>query len=122
NAPLVHPLDNSFSTSNNSYLFENLNGSLLESTTSIDISSSLSSGISKTNSRLTRSFQTKHPQRRITRIKKQQTVASNEHPQTVVLLQNDVVFQQLLKECTTKTKRMVIEKMEDIIEDSSSMV
>ncbi|CAF3102500.1 unnamed protein product, partial [Rotaria sp. Silwood2] len=79
NAPLVRPLDNSFSTSNNSYLFENLNGSLLESTTSIDISSSLSSGISKRNSRLTRSFQTEHPRRRITRIKKQQTVASNEH-------------------------------------------
>ncbi|CAF5150660.1 unnamed protein product, partial [Rotaria sp. Silwood1] len=27
NASLVRPLDNSFSTSNNSYLFENLNGS-----------------------------------------------------------------------------------------------
>ncbi|CAF1565921.1 unnamed protein product, partial [Rotaria sp. Silwood1] len=40
NAPLVRPLDNSFSISNNSYLFENLNESLLESTTSIDISSS----------------------------------------------------------------------------------
>ncbi|CAF4898604.1 unnamed protein product, partial [Rotaria sp. Silwood1] len=121
NAPLIRPINNLFSTSNNSYLFENLNGSLLESTTSIDISSSLSSEIPKRNSRLTRSFQTKYPKRRTTRIKKQQTVTSNEHQQAVVLVDNDVVFQQLLKECTTKTKRMVIEKMEDIVEGSSAI-
>ncbi|CAF4275626.1 unnamed protein product [Rotaria sp. Silwood2] len=121
NVPLVHPIDNSYSTSKISYLFENLNGSLLESTTSIDISSSLSSGIPKRNSHITRSFQTKHPKRRTTRLKKQQTVATYDHQQPVVLVENDVVFQQLLKECTTKTKRMVIEKMEDIVEGSSTM-
>ncbi|CAF2531177.1 unnamed protein product [Rotaria sp. Silwood2] len=121
NVPLVHPIDNSYSTSKISYLFENLNGSLLESTTSIDISSSLSSGIPKRNSHITRSFQTKHPKRRTTRLKKQQTVATYDHQQPVVLVENDVVFQQLLKECTTKKKRMVIEKMEDIVEGSSTM-
>ncbi|CAF1500333.1 unnamed protein product [Adineta steineri] len=76
-------------------------------------------GISKRNSRLTRSFQSKHTPRRVTRIKKQQTLATGEHQQPVVLVENEVVFQQLLKECTTKTKRMVIEKMEDIVEGSS---
>jgi hypothetical protein len=130
NAPLVRPLNNSILTSNNFYLFENLNGSLLESS-SINISSPLSSGIPKRNSRFTRSFQTKHTPRRITRLKKQQTVATSEQQQQhVVLVENEVVFQQLLKECTMKTKRMVIEKMEDIVEgstaikniDSSSMV
>ncbi|CAF1112721.1 unnamed protein product [Rotaria sordida] len=119
NASSVRPLDNLFSTSNNSYLFENLNGNLLESTTSIDIS--LSSEIPKRTSSLSRSFPTKQPKRRITRVKKQQTVDSHEHSQTVVLVENDVVFQQLLKECTTKTKRMVIEKMEDVVEGSSAI-
>ncbi|CAF2661832.1 unnamed protein product [Rotaria sp. Silwood2] len=113
NAPLVRSLDNSISTSNNCYLFENLNGTLLESSSSsiINISSPLST-------------------RHITRFKKQQTVTTGEHQQHVVLVENEVVFQQLLKECTTKTKRMVIEEMEDIVEgsspiknaDSSSMV
>ncbi len=127
NAPLVRPLNDSISTStnnNSNYLFENLNGSLLESSS---ISSPLSS---KVNTRRTRSFQSKHPPRRITRLKKQQTVATSEHQQHVSVVENEVVFQQLLKECTMKTKRMVIEKMEDIVEgsipiknnDSSSMV
>jgi hypothetical protein len=130
NAPLVRPFNNPILTSNNGYLFENLNGSLLESST-INISSPLSSGISKRNSRLSRSFPYKHPPRRVTRLKKQQSIAMNEQQQQhVVLVENEIVFQQLLKECTTKTKRMVIEKMEDIVEgtsairniDSSSMV
>jgi hypothetical protein len=100
-APLVRPLNNPVITSNNGYLFENLNGTLLESS-SINISSPLSSGFSKRNSRLTRSFQAKHPPRRVTRLKKQQTVATSEHQQHVVVVENEVVFQQLLKECTTK--------------------
>jgi hypothetical protein len=141
NAPLVRPLNNPILTSNSCYLFENLNGALLESS-SINISSPLSSGIPKRNSRLTRSFQAKHPPRRVTRIKKQQTLATSEHQQHVVVVENEVVFQQLLKECTTKvktkklilnkkksmflflflkTKRMVIEKMEDIVEGSSAI-
>ncbi|CAF1474184.1 unnamed protein product [Adineta steineri] len=121
NASIVRPLNTSISTSNNCYLFENLNGNILESSSSVavNISSPLSSGISKRNSRLTRSFQSKHTPRRVTRIKKQQTLATGEHQQPVVLVENEVVFQQLLKECTTKTKRMVIEKMEDIVEGSS---
>ncbi len=100
-APLVRPLNNPVITSNNGYLFENLNGTLLESS-SINISSPLSSGIPRRNSRLTRSFQTKHTPRRITRIKKQQTVVTSEHQQHVVVVENEVVFHQLLKECTTK--------------------
>ena len=81
------------------------------------------------------------------RLKKQQTLTTNEnhHHQQVVLVDNDTVFQQLLKECTTKvknqicyffldfilvlfvffcffkTKRMVIEKMEDIVQGSSGI-
>ncbi|CAF1525244.1 unnamed protein product, partial [Adineta steineri] len=59
NASIVRPLNTSISTSNNCYLFENLNGNILESSASVavNISSPLSSGISKRNSRLTRSFQ-----------------------------------------------------------------
>jgi hypothetical protein len=131
NAPLVRPLNDSILPSNNNknYLFENLNGSLLESS-SINMSSPLSNEILKGNARRTRSFQTKHPPRRVTRLKKQQTVATSEHQPHVSVVENEVVFQQLLKECTMKTKRMVIEKMEDIVEgstptkniDSSSMV
>ena len=104
-APLVRPLENPISTSNNCYLFESLNGTLLESSSSstINISSPLSSGTPKRNSRLTRSFQSKHSTRRVTRLKKQQTIATAvEHQQHVVLVENEVVFQQLLKECTTK--------------------
>ncbi len=82
------------------YLFENFYGNLLELSL-INISSPLSSGVPKRNSPLTRSFHTKHPPRRLTRFKKQQIV---------VLVENEVVFQQLIKECTMKTKRMVIEK------------
>jgi hypothetical protein len=109
NAPSVCPLNNSIFTSDNCYLFENLNGILLESSSSvaINISSPLSSGIPKRNSRLTRSFQTKHPPRRVTRLKKQQTVATGEHQQHVVLVENEVVFQQLLKECTTKVSNQI---------------
>ena len=70
---------------------------------------------------LKREFQTKHPSRQTTRIKKQQTVATGEHQQQIVLVENEVVFLQLLKECTMKTKRMVIEKMEDILEGSSAI-
>lgn len=94
------------------------------------MSSPLSNERSTKGSRRTRSFQTKHRSGRVTRLKKQQTVATSEHQQHVPVVENEVVFQQLLKECTTKTKRMVIEKMEDIVEgsntiknmDSSSMV
>ncbi|UJR34962.1 hypothetical protein I4U23_027740 [Adineta vaga] len=130
NASPVRPLNNSISSPNNSFLFENLNGTLLESLTISIPTSPLSSGISEKTFRRTRSYQPKHPSRR-TRLKKQQTVATSEQQQQhVVLVENEVVFQQLLKECTTKTKRMVIEKMEDIVEgspgikniDSSAMV
>jgi hypothetical protein len=103
-APSVRPLNNSVLKSNNCYLFENLNGPLLESSSISNISSPLSSGTPKRNSRLTRSFQTKHPARRTTRLKKQQTIATAEHQQSVVLVENEVVFQQLLKECTTKVR------------------
>ncbi|CAF1569789.1 unnamed protein product [Rotaria magnacalcarata] len=121
NAPVVHPLTHTvISTSNNSYLFENLNGSLLESS-SINISSPLNSNIPKRNSPSTRSFQNKDTRRRTTRLRKQQTINSTEHQQHAGFVENDVVFQQLLKECTTKTKRMVIEKMEDIVEGSSTI-
>ena len=130
NAPSVRPINNCTSLITNIYLFENLNGSLLQSSTINNLCSPLSNRIPKRNSRLTQSFQAKHPSRRTTRFKKQQTVATNEHQQHVVVVENEVVFQQLLKECTTKTKRMVIEKMEDFVEgstqikniDSSSMV
>lgn len=61
--------------------------------------------------------------RRITRFKKQQTLGTNEyHQQHVSVVDNDVVFQQLLRECTTKIKRMVIEEMKDILQGSTSMV
>jgi hypothetical protein len=120
NAPLVRSLNNSISTSNNYYLFENLYGNLLELSL-INISSPLSTGIPQRNSPLTRSLHIKHPPRRLTRLKKQQTIATSENQQHVVLVENEVVFQQLLKECTMKTKRMVIEKMEDIVEGSTAM-
>ncbi|CAF1093898.1 unnamed protein product [Rotaria sordida] len=106
NAPSLRLLDNSISTSKYCYLFENLNGTLLES------SSSSSSSIINISLPVST--------RRVIRFKKQQTVAASEYQQHVVLVQNEVVFQQLLKECITKTKRIVIEKMEDIVEGSSS--
>ena len=106
-------------TQTNSYLFEDLDGNLLESTKKF-ISSPLSSkGLVQRNSSINRSFQKKHPSRR-TRIKKQQTVATTEH-QHVQLVENEVVFQQLLKECTTKTKRMVIEKMDDVVQGATQI-
>ena len=120
NAPPVRPLNSSIYPTTNNYLFENLNGSVLE-LSSNDPSSPLSARIPKRDSRLTRSFQNKYPSRRTTRLKKQQTTATNEHQQSIVLVENEVVFQQLLKECTTKTKRMVIEKMEDIVEGSTAI-
>ncbi|CAF3563003.1 unnamed protein product [Rotaria sordida] len=91
NAPSLRLLDNSISTSKYCYLFENLNGTLLESSSSssiINISLSVST-------------------RRVIRFKKQQTVAASEHQQHVVLVQNEVVFQQLLKECITKQCRVI---------------
>lgn len=90
-------------TTNNSYLFENLSGSLLESR-SIDTLSTHSYESSPRNSRLTRSFQAKASRKRVTRLPKQQTCAANDHQQHAVLVENEVVFQQLLKECTTKVK------------------
>ena len=127
NAPAVHPVNPLVFSANhhkNSYLFENLNGNLLE-LSSMNISSPLSTNMAKRNSRFTQSFQSKHPPRR-TRLRKQQTLLTNEQQQQqqqqpVVLVENEVVFQQLLKECTMKTKRMVIEKMEDIVEGSNAI-
>ncbi|CAF1388450.1 unnamed protein product [Adineta ricciae] len=121
NAPPVRALNNYISSSEGSYLFENLNGTLLESSSSMAMPASpMTPGISDRTVRRTRSYQQKHPPRRKTRMKKQQTVATNEQ-QHVVLVENEVVFQQLLKECTMKTKRMVLEKMEDIVEGSPGL-
>ena len=47
-------------------------------------------------------------------------MATTEH-QHVQLVENEVVFQQLLKECTTKTKRMVIEKMDDVVQGATQI-
>ena len=108
NAPPVRPLPPSLNLTSSSFLFENLNAALLESSNNTSLSpSSFASPLptEKRNSRLTRSFHSKHSSRRVTRLAKQQTVATGEHqPSLVVLVENEVVFQQLLKECTTKVR------------------
>ena len=110
NAPPVRPLTPSLNLSTSPFLFESLQGSLLESSTNVNPPT-----IEKRNSRMTRSFHSKHSSRRATRMAKQQTVATGEHhPSLVVLVENEVVFQQLLKECTTKvrvTRRSSSEKL-----------
>jgi hypothetical protein len=118
NALPVHPLHISPDTNKIWYLFESLNGALLESSSSLapmssssaalsshQIQSPLSASLAKRNSRLTRSFQGKHAVRRVTRMKRQQTAMTGEHATGVVLVENEVVFQQLLKECTSKVSR-----------------
>ena len=108
NAASIQPLNNNLSNVKSPYLFENLDGTLLESSLNprtsneISISSPVSTNSSKRHSRSNRSFQTKIPHRRQTRIKKQLTVGTGEHASSIVLVENEVVFQQLLKECTTK--------------------
>ncbi len=53
---------------------------------------------------------------------KKKTVATSQHqPQHIAVVENEIVFQQSLNGCTMKTKRMVIEKMVDIVERSTAI-
>ncbi|CAF0946554.1 unnamed protein product, partial [Didymodactylos carnosus] len=117
-APTIRPLLSSISSplqTQQRYLFETLNSILLENILLSSTTRTLVSSIQQDhNSYVIKSLhQTpvktsfKHSSSsRQTKSKKQNTQMGSEH-----VVESELVFQQLLKECTMKTKRMVLEKM-----------
>ncbi|CAF0799820.1 unnamed protein product, partial [Didymodactylos carnosus] len=122
-APVVRQLSFSKPTPSRTqqrYLFENLDSTLLDNVALSSITRTSSSSIQQgRNSRLSKSFHhtpTKNSSRHSlsshhAKLKKQNTQGNGPTKVGEHVVETELVFQQLLKECTMKTKRMVLEKM-----------